>query len=108
MPVVMHVVQFLGWAALTSSVGHYHWVPSHVGNPSNERADQKAKHGAESSQTEVPLTLRRARALHPHTLTNVLPAPKKPRALESHWKPWPVWFLFQDTWCEPKLLSTFA
>ncbi|GFX21132.1 transposable element Tcb1 transposase [Trichonephila clavipes] len=37
------------------------WVPSHIGIPSNERADQKAKQGAESTQPEVPLTLRRAK-----------------------------------------------
>ncbi|GFY02614.1 hypothetical protein TNCV_3504941 [Trichonephila clavipes] len=34
---------------------------SHVGIPGNERADQKAKQEAESTQPEVPLTLRRAK-----------------------------------------------
>ncbi|GFV92913.1 reverse transcriptase [Trichonephila clavipes] len=38
-----------------------HWVPSHVGISGNERADQKAKQGAESTQPEVPLTLRRVK-----------------------------------------------
>ncbi|GFY12198.1 hypothetical protein TNCV_4934871 [Trichonephila clavipes] len=36
------------------------WIPSHVGIPGNDRADEKTSHGAESSQTEVPLTSRRA------------------------------------------------
>ncbi|GFX55206.1 reverse transcriptase [Trichonephila clavipes] len=35
------------------------WVPSHVGILGNEKANQKVKQGAESSQPEVPLTLRR-------------------------------------------------
>ncbi|GFX32673.1 hypothetical protein TNCV_888111 [Trichonephila clavipes] len=40
------------------------------------RDDQKAKQGAESSQLEVPLTLKRAKSMLPHTLTNILPRPK--------------------------------
>ncbi|GFS76570.1 hypothetical protein TNCV_1621711 [Trichonephila clavipes] len=53
-------------------------------NPGNEKADQKAKQGAESSQPEVPLTLKRAkRAIFPHTLTNVYC--HDPRHLEP-WK----------------------
>ncbi|GFV16898.1 reverse transcriptase [Trichonephila clavipes] len=44
-----------GWTAALQ------WVPSHVGILGIERADQKAKQGAESSQPEVPLTLRRAK-----------------------------------------------
>ncbi|GFS97500.1 uncharacterized protein TNCV_4262781 [Trichonephila clavipes] len=36
---------------------------SHFGIPGNERADQKAKQGAESTEPEVPLTLRRAKSI---------------------------------------------
>ncbi|GFV35502.1 uncharacterized protein TNCV_3205331 [Trichonephila clavipes] len=39
------------------------WVQSHVGIPGNERANQKAKQGTESTQPEVPLTLRRAKSI---------------------------------------------
>ncbi|GFU54159.1 reverse transcriptase [Trichonephila clavipes] len=39
------------------------WVPRHVGIPDNDRADQNAKQGAESSQPEVPLTFRRAKSI---------------------------------------------
>ncbi|GFV67795.1 reverse transcriptase [Trichonephila clavipes] len=41
------------------------YVSSHVGIPGNERADQKAKQGTESTQQEVPLTLRRANNIIP-------------------------------------------
>ncbi|GFT53207.1 uncharacterized protein TNCV_4233061 [Trichonephila clavipes] len=39
------------------------WVQSHVGIAGNKRADQIAKQGAESTQPEVPLTLRRAKSI---------------------------------------------
>ncbi|GFV25001.1 reverse transcriptase [Trichonephila clavipes] len=47
-------------------------VSSHVGISDNERADQKAKNEAESSQPEVPLTLRRAKDILLDILANVL------------------------------------
>ncbi|GFV73579.1 reverse transcriptase [Trichonephila clavipes] len=37
--------------------------PSHVGIPGKERANQKAKQGAESAQPEAPLTLRREKSI---------------------------------------------
>ncbi|GFU36317.1 hypothetical protein TNCV_559531 [Trichonephila clavipes] len=40
-----------------------YWVPSYVGIPSNERADKKAKQGAESSQPEVPLMLKKVKSI---------------------------------------------
>ncbi|GFY15419.1 reverse transcriptase [Trichonephila clavipes] len=46
-----------GWTAALQ------WVPSHVGIPSNERANKKAKQGVESTQPEAPLTLRRAKSI---------------------------------------------
>ncbi|GFY17745.1 uncharacterized protein TNCV_1074801 [Trichonephila clavipes] len=39
------------------------WVPSRVGIPDNKRARQKVKQGAESTQPEVPLTLRRSKSV---------------------------------------------
>ncbi|GFU15775.1 amine oxidase A [Trichonephila clavipes] len=39
------------------------WASSHVGIPGNGRVDQKAKPGAESTQLEVSLTLRRAKSV---------------------------------------------
>ncbi|GFW51792.1 hypothetical protein TNCV_1187241 [Trichonephila clavipes] len=44
-------------------IGALQRVPSHVGIPGNENADQKAQQGTESSQPEVPLTLRRAKSI---------------------------------------------
>ncbi|GFV20520.1 reverse transcriptase [Trichonephila clavipes] len=57
------IVKFIsyGWTASLQ------WVLSHVGIHGNERADQKAKHGAKSTQPEFSLTLRRAKSLiSPH------------------------------------------
>ncbi|GIX79211.1 hypothetical protein CDAR_421121 [Caerostris darwini] len=39
---------------------HLQWVPSHVGDLGNERADVMAKRGAESNQQKFPLTPRAA------------------------------------------------
>ncbi|GFS87676.1 reverse transcriptase [Trichonephila clavipes] len=57
------------------------WVPSHVGLLGNERADQKVKQGVESTQPEVPLTLRRANSI---IFTHI----DKYTAITSHGKPW--------------------
>ncbi|GFW67520.1 hypothetical protein TNCV_3391911 [Trichonephila clavipes] len=82
---------FFIWLALQ-------WVPNHVGILGNERANQKAKQGAQSSQPEVTLILRRVKALYFdkytvrtqktkslvkswETLTTVGPIPKQPRLL---------------------------
>ncbi|GIY05174.1 putative gag-pol polyprotein [Caerostris darwini] len=43
-----------GWAL------HFQWDPNHVGDPGNKRADVMAKSGAESNQSEFPLTLKTA------------------------------------------------
>ncbi|GFW08450.1 reverse transcriptase [Trichonephila clavipes] len=61
------------------------WVPSHVGTPGNERANQKAKQGAESIQPEVPLTLRSSKSIfstHIDKYTVMTPKTK------SFGKPW--------------------
>ncbi|GFV22337.1 reverse transcriptase [Trichonephila clavipes] len=39
------------------------WVPSPIGITGNERADPKAKQGAELSQLEVPLTIKRVKSI---------------------------------------------
>ncbi|GFX53307.1 transposable element Tcb1 transposase [Trichonephila clavipes] len=56
-----------------------------VGIPGREKADKKPKQGAESSQVEVPLTLRRAKSIistHSDKYTAMTPKPK------NHGKPW--------------------
>ncbi|GFW31416.1 reverse transcriptase [Trichonephila clavipes] len=75
--------------------------PYSIGIPSDERADQKAKQGAESTQPEAPLTLRRAKSIIStyidkytgpknefwkamgETLTTVSPIPKPLERAES-------------------------
>ncbi|GFU10255.1 reverse transcriptase [Trichonephila clavipes] len=46
-----------GWTAALQ------WIASDVGIPGNKRADQKAKQGAEPTQMEFFLTLRRAKSI---------------------------------------------
>ncbi|GFV01928.1 hypothetical protein TNCV_4978791 [Trichonephila clavipes] len=84
-------------------------VPSHVGIPGNTRTVQNAKQGAESFQLEDPLTLKTAMSMITTCIDKYMqPQPKKPRALESHGKPWPLCVLSQGTWREPRSLSTFT
>ncbi|GFU18791.1 hypothetical protein TNCV_1085371 [Trichonephila clavipes] len=71
---------FEGWQVLGIGVRRM-WVPSHVGILGNQRADQKAKHGAELSQPEIPLT--RAKSI---VSTYIDKCTVKPRALEDHGK----------------------
>ncbi|GFW44063.1 hypothetical protein TNCV_998281 [Trichonephila clavipes] len=56
------------------------WVPNQVEILGNEKVDQKAKQGAESSQLEVPLTLRKVMSMITVQIhTNVMPRHKEPR-----------------------------
>ncbi|GFS68122.1 uncharacterized protein TNCV_438831 [Trichonephila clavipes] len=64
----------------STSLGHEDnlEVPSHVGTPSNERVNQKAKQGVESTHLEVPLTLRRAKSIiSTHIVKYTALTPKK-------------------------------
>ncbi|GFV34837.1 reverse transcriptase [Trichonephila clavipes] len=62
------------------------WVPSHVWIPSNEFADQNAKQGAESSQPEVPLTLRRAKSIISTYIDKCTAVTQKTKSLGKPWK----------------------
>ena len=46
------------------------WIPSHIGIPGNETADQLAKEGSKKPQEPVPLTLQEAKALIKGTYTD--------------------------------------
>ncbi|GFV46942.1 uncharacterized protein TNCV_3033391 [Trichonephila clavipes] len=54
--------------------------------PGNERADQKTKQRAESTQLEVPLTLRRAKSTISTHIDKYTTITQKRRVLESHGK----------------------
>ncbi|GFX38627.1 reverse transcriptase [Trichonephila clavipes] len=57
-----------------------------AGISGNERGDQKDKHGAESSQLEVPLTLRTAKSIiSPHT-DKYTAATQKTKSLGKPWE----------------------
>ncbi|GFT58497.1 hypothetical protein TNCV_1249871 [Trichonephila clavipes] len=78
--------------------GALKWIQSHVESPGNEMADQKAKHGAESSQPEVPSTLRRTKSIISTFIGKYTIVTQKTKTLVQS----------RVTWREPRLLPTFA
>ncbi|GFX87941.1 uncharacterized protein TNCV_4374061 [Trichonephila clavipes] len=62
------------------------WISSHVGIPSNERADQKDKQVAVSSQPEVPLTLRRAKSLITTCFDKCTSTAEETKSLRKPWE----------------------
>ncbi|GFW25114.1 major facilitator superfamily domain-containing protein 3 [Trichonephila clavipes] len=62
------------------------WVPSYVGVPGNERVDQKAKQGAESSQSKVPLTLRRTNNIISTSIDKNTIVTQKTKSLVKPWE----------------------
>ncbi|GFT26469.1 uncharacterized protein TNCV_3603331 [Trichonephila clavipes] len=57
----------------------------------HERTDQKAKQEAEVTQTEVLLTLRRAKSIISTYIDKYTAMTQKTKRLESHGKVWPLW-----------------
>ncbi|GFV69196.1 reverse transcriptase [Trichonephila clavipes] len=62
------------------------WIPGHVGIPGNERAGQKVKQGAESSQPEVPLTFRRAKSIISTFIDKYTIVTQKTKCLGKPWE----------------------
>ncbi|GFY27431.1 reverse transcriptase [Trichonephila clavipes] len=62
------------------------WVPSHVGIPDNERADQKAKQGADSTQSEILLTPRRAKNIISTHIDNHTAITQKTKSFGKPWE----------------------
>ncbi|GFX42790.1 reverse transcriptase [Trichonephila clavipes] len=62
------------------------WAPSHVEIPDNERANQKAKQGAESNQLEVSLTLRRAKSIISTYIDKYIAMTQKTKSFGKHGK----------------------
>ncbi|GFV15859.1 reverse transcriptase [Trichonephila clavipes] len=84
----LNTIQFLTKIAELISYG---WtttlqVPSHVGIPGNERADQKAKQGVESTQPEVPLTLKRAKIIISTHIDKYTAMTQKTNSFGKPWK----------------------
>ncbi|KMQ82368.1 reverse transcriptase [Lasius niger] len=62
------------------------WVPSHVGIPGNEKADNMAKCGAEHDQPEVPMTLSRAKNLINNYINKSSFASQREESIGKQWE----------------------
>ncbi|GFW15903.1 reverse transcriptase [Trichonephila clavipes] len=67
------------------------WIRSHVGIPGNERAFQKAKQEAESIQSEVPLTLRRAKRIISIYIDKYTAMTQKTKSFRTPWETLAPW-----------------